>query len=161
KPRASVCQAVMAGRLSELEVSVPLWFDVLDEQNVLASWLADNLQDIAPRQGPESKVALAVGGLLAHGGLADFIQNFSESEAVFCIREVVETCQVGASHFVLTLGGVNASVMGFLCLFCCLQVRSGGEQRLFLFFGHLLEVTGGARNLQAAPLGAGRGLLAA
>src|SRR3989442_2179880 len=90
KPRESVCQAVMAGRLSELEVSVPLWFDVLDEQNVLASWLADNLQDIAPRQGPESKVALAVGGLLAHGGLADFIQDFFEGEAVFCIREVVE-----------------------------------------------------------------------
>ncbi len=80
----------MAGWLGELEDRVPLWFDVLDEHDILASWLADNFKDIVARQGTESKVALTIRGLLAHGGLADFIHNFFESEAVFGIREVVE-----------------------------------------------------------------------
>src|ERR1700674_637478 len=85
----SVCQTVAAARVEELEVTVPLWFDVFDEHDILAARLADNLQDIAPRQGPETKVALTVSGFAAHAGLPDFIQNFFKGEAVFCIREVV------------------------------------------------------------------------
>src|SRR6266436_3695294 len=99
----------MAGRFSEFEMGVPLWIDRFNENCILAVRLADNLQDIVSRQSTESKAALAVRGFLAHGGFADFIQSFFESEAVFRIREVVETRQVRANHFVLALGGVNAS----------------------------------------------------
>ena len=66
----------MAGWLGELEDRVPLWFDVLDEHNILASWLADNFKEIVARQGTESKVALTIRGFLAHSGLTDFIHNF-------------------------------------------------------------------------------------
>src|SRR5258708_11369958 len=100
----------MAGWFSEFEMRVPLWFDGFDKNCILAVRLADNLQDVAPRQGTESKVALVVRGFLAHGGLADLVHSLFKGEAMFCIREVIETREVLANHFVLALGGGNASV---------------------------------------------------
>src|SRR5260370_27754383 len=106
----------MAGRFSEFEMRVPLSFDRFDKNCILAVRLADNLQDITPRQGTESKVALVVRGFLAHGGLADLVHSLFKCEAMFCIREVIETRQVWANHFVLALGVVHASVVGLLLL---------------------------------------------
>src|SRR5216683_2925930 len=79
-PGPSVCQTVAAGRVGELEVSVPPWFDRFDEYDMLVARLADNLQDISPRQGPESEVPPTVRSFPAHRGLPDFIQYFFESE---------------------------------------------------------------------------------
>ena len=85
----SICQSVVAGRVDELEVTVPLWFDLFDEHDILPARLADDLQHIPPWQSPESKVALTVGGFHAYGGLPNLIHNFFEGEALFRIGEVV------------------------------------------------------------------------
>jgi len=37
-------KTVVARWLGELEDRVPLWFDVLDEDDILASWLAENFR---------------------------------------------------------------------------------------------------------------------
>src|SRR6267154_2566397 len=129
----------MAGWLGELEDRVPLWFDGFDEHDILARWLADNFKDIVPGQCTESKVTSAIGGFPAHSGLADFIHNFFESEAMFGIREVVEADQVGAGHFVRTRGGVNVSVIGLLLLALLLQVSKRGRDALPLLFGHVIK----------------------
>src|SRR6266478_9031053 len=88
----SICQSIVAGRVDELEVSVPLWFDLFDEHDILPGRLADDLQHIPPGQGPESKVALTVGSFLAYGGLPNLVYNFFEGEALFRIGEVVVAC---------------------------------------------------------------------
>src|SRR5260370_32730144 len=122
KPGRSVCQTVGTGRAGELEVTVPFWFDMFDEHDILPARLANNLQEISSRQGPESKVAVTVSGLPAYSGLPDFIQNFFESEAVFCIREVVVSSQSRASRIVCALGGKDASACLFFLLVLLLQV---------------------------------------
>src|SRR5260370_30338488 len=113
KPRRSVCQTVATARVGELEVTVPFWFDMFDEHDILTARLANNLQEISSRQGPESKVAVTVSGLPAYSGLPDFIQNFFESEAVFCIREVVVSSQSRAIRIDCALGGENPRVLFF------------------------------------------------
>src|SRR5260370_7868806 len=104
----------MAGRFSEFEMRVPLWFDRFDKNCILAVRLADNLQDITPRQGTESKVALVVRGFLAHGGLADLVHSLFKGEAIFCIRKVIETPHVYPNHFLLPLASVNPLVLDLL-----------------------------------------------
>src|SRR5437016_1524797 len=122
-----VCQAVAAARLSELEISVPPWFDPFDKHDVLAILLANNLQEIVSRQGPESKVALAVRDLLACRGLADFIQDFFDSEAVFGIREIIVSRQSRANRVICTFGGENASVCVLFLLILLLQISESGR----------------------------------
>src|SRR6266852_3572325 len=138
KQGQSVCQTVVATRVGELEVSVPLRFDRFDEHDVLAARLADNLQEIVSRQGPESKVALTVNGFPAHSGLPDFIHNFFESEAVFCIREVVVSRQSRARRIVCALGGKNASVCFLFLLVLLLQVSERSRHASLLLFRHVI-----------------------
>src|SRR5712692_5960562 len=160
KPGPSVCQTVAAGRVGELEVSVPLWFDRFDEYDMLAARLADNLQDISPGQGPESEVPSTVRGFPAHCGLPDFIQYFFESEAVFCIRKIVVSRQSGASQNVLTLRGENAGVCVLFLLVLLLQVRERSSQALLLLFRHIIERHAGARERHRSSVGTGHGRVA-
>src|SRR5260370_22972554 len=123
KQGRSVCQTVATARVGELEVTVPLWFDMFDEHDILTARLSDNLQEISSRHGPESKVALTVSGRPAYSGFPDFTQNFFESEAVFCIREVVVSSQSRASRIGGALGGRSGKGCLFFLLGFLLQVK--------------------------------------
>src|SRR5260370_31177783 len=132
KQGRSVCQTVATARVGELEVTVPLWFDMFDEHDILTARLANNLQEISSRQGPESKVAVTVSGLPAYSGFPDFIQNFFESEAVFCIRSIVVSSQSRASRIDCALGGEDAS--GFLLFFVVFVRPVRGRVRKAVLF---------------------------
>src|SRR4029077_10946485 len=113
-------------------MSVPLWFDWFDENCVLAVVLAENLEDIVPRQGPESKAPLAVSGLLAHRGFANFIHDFFEGETVLGVRKIIVSRQSRANRIIRALRGENAGVGVFFLLFLLLKFGHGGGQALLL-----------------------------
>src|SRR5260370_37853836 len=87
---------------------------MFEEHDILPGRLSDNLQEISSRQGPESKVAVTVSGRPAYSGLPDFIQHFFESEAVFCIREIVVSSQSRAIRIDCALGGKKTRGFGLL-----------------------------------------------
>src|SRR5216684_2693441 len=138
KQGRSVCQTVATARVGELEVTVPLWFDMFDEHDILTARLSDNLQEISSRHGPESKVALTVSGRPAYSGFPDSIQNVFESEAVFCIREVVVSSQSRASRIVCALGGKDVSVCLFFLLVLLLQVSERSRKAFLLLVSQVI-----------------------